>query len=125
MRLYWVAKYSDGSIITQFHDGVEQSASKLSREGLKQFLLVNKSGKVVCSQDLCPGRCFFYRRRTAMGVGVGVLKVMHIIGWKLDDIVSVLFVDESDLSVESSSFSSKAKFKYPIKFSSSDLIVIS
>ena len=124
MKLYWAAKYGDGPIVTQFHNGVEQSSDKLSRDGLRQFLLIDRSGKIVCSQDLYPGRSFFYRRRTAMGVGSGVLKVIHIIGWKLEDIVNVLFVDESNLNIESGDFLSKSKFRYPIIFNNSDLIII-
>ena len=124
MKLYWAAKYGDGPIVTQFHNGVEQSSDKLSRDGLRQFLLIDRSGKIVCSQDLCPGRSFFYRRRTAMGVGSGVLKVIHIIGWKFEDIVNVLFVDEVNLNIESGGFLSKSKFRYPIVFNDSDLTIV-
>lgn len=120
-RVVWVAIYSDGTQTAEYDEkGNGVSSEAIDRQKLREFKLIDKKGRTVVSQEIVPGRCFFYRRRTAMQTGRDVVEVMHMFGWRysiasnvtedgkivqefLDHLV-VLF--ESDMHVEVGSFDS-------------------
>jgi len=134
-KLCWVAQYADGSIITQFDSGEEQTVDKLSRENLRRFSMVDSTSKILCSQDLVPGQMFFYRKRTAMRPGQDIVEIIHIFGWRRatdgnQDSISVLFVYESDLHIEAGGFHHPSRavhpkeWRHPIVWHESDLVPI-
>jgi hypothetical protein len=135
-KLAWAAQYADGSVITQFHEGEEQTVDKLPRENLRKFSVITSDGKVLASLDLKPGQMFFYRKRTAMRPGANVVETIHLFGWRLDmghgvkDIVSALFVYESDLHIECGGFhhplrqARPQEWRHPIKWHDADLVKV-
>jgi hypothetical protein len=141
-RVVWVATHSDGSVITEYdEDGNDVSSETIDHQKIREFKLVDRKGRTVISQDIIPGQCFFYRRRTALQTGKDVVERMHLFGWRypiathigetgevnkeyLDHLV-VLF--ESDMHVEvgcfeadpvdpSENISGRKSWKYPINW---------
>lgn len=121
-RVVWVAVYSDGDQIAEYdEEGNQVSSENIDHERLREFKLVDRKGRTVISQEIIPGQCFFYRRRTALQTGRDVVEVMHMFGWraphsttvKEDGEVEKLWVEhlcvlfESDMHVEMGCFDSK------------------
>lgn len=120
-RVVWVAVYSDGSSFYEYEaDGKNNSSEDIDRERLREFKLIDSKARTVISQEIIPGRCFFYRRRTALQTGRDVVEVMHMFGWRYpvasnvaeDGTIEKEYIDsltvlyESDMHVEVGSFDS-------------------
>jgi len=140
-RVFWAATYSDGNILTEYDDGESISSEMIDHKRLREFSLIDHKNRVVVSQEIIPGQCFFYRRRTALQTGKDVVDVLHMFGWRypigtnvledgtvekeyMDNLV-VLF--ESDMHVEvgcfdsapvdpSANLSGRKSWKYPINW---------
>jgi hypothetical protein len=138
-RVVWVAVYKDGSMITEYdEEGNNISSEEIDREKIREFKLVDSKGRTVISQEIVPGQCFFYRRRTALQTGRDVVEVMHIFGWRFpytssiaeDGKVTKEYIEhlcvlfESDMHVElgcfdaepvdpSTNLSGRKSWKYP------------
>lgn len=104
-RLTWVAIYNTGEVIIQRDDTGFKSSEVLDHSKLYIFHLVDNNDRPLYTLRLKQGQKFFYRSRTAMRAGVGVLDRIHIVGWRDDsDHKSVSFVSESDMHVEVGDF---------------------
>lgn len=140
-RVVWIATYKDGSTICEYDiDGRHISAEQIDRQKIREFKLVDAKGRTVISQDIHPGQCFFYRRRTALQTGRDVIEVMHMFGWrylikdnesKYIENMCVLF--ESDMHVElgafdpnyidpSTNIGGRKSWKYPPQWRAIDTI---
>jgi hypothetical protein len=125
MRLIWAVRYRDATTFNQFQDGRERSTEEIDRSKLHTFSLLDQRGRTVIQQEVLPGQCFFYRRRTAMRAGHGVLDVVHIFGWRLaadKSVRHVCFLYESDFHVELGDFclpgqrGREEAWKHPVEF---------
>ena len=104
-RLTWVAIYNTGEVIIQRDDTGVKSSEVIDRSKLYIFHLVDKDNKPLYSLRLKEGQRFFYRSRTAMRAGVGVLDRIHIVGWRdAAEGKCVCFISESDMHVEVGDF---------------------
>lgn len=103
-RLTWVAIYNTGQVIIQRDEAGDKSSEILDHSKLYIFHLVDKD-KPLYTLRLKEGQKFFYRSRTAMRAGVGVLDRIHIVGWRDDNQNKcVCFISESDMHVEVGDF---------------------
>lgn len=140
-RVVWIATYKDGTTICEYDkEGKNISAEQIDRKRLREFKLIDAKGRTVISQDIHPGQCFFYRRRTALQTGRDVIEIMHMFGWrylidkensKYLEHMCVLF--ESDMHVEMGAFdpnqidpstniTGKKAWKYPPSWREIDTI---
>lgn len=103
-RLTWVAIYNTGEVIIQRDDDGYKSSEILDHTKLYIFHLITNDNKPLFTIRLKPGDKFFYRSRTAMRAGVGVIDRIHIVGWRNDNSKNVSFVSESDMHVENGDF---------------------
>jgi len=135
-KLIWAARYIDGTIVTQFKDGIENSIEKLNRDGLRGFSLITKEGKILFHQELEPGKSFFYRRRTAIETGAKyIVKIIHLVGWTIYNgneqiAMNVCFIYEDDFHIVCGSFKNTNmiekidQFRHAIQPVESDSIII-
>lgn len=134
-KLIWVAKYRDGIEFSQYSDNIEQSSELIDHKKLWILKLLDKSGKVIISQEYRKGQMPFYRRRTAIRPGDNVIETIHILGWriKFDNIIftHAAFVYESDMHIEMGEFrgdnevmTRAEEWQYPITFRNVDEIVV-
>ena len=150
-KVIWMARYSNGQILTEYDkNGEYVNSENIGHADLREFSLIDRKGRVVISQEITPGRYFFYRKRTALQTGRDVVEAMHLFGWRIpktDKIPStvhdlpneedwhvhlcVLF--ESDMHVELGDFdytpidpsediSGRKSWKYPIKWRNIDCV---
>lgn len=150
-KVVWLARYSNGNILTEYdQDGKYVNSEQINHAQLKEFCLIDRKGRVVISQEMVPGRYFFYRKRTALQTGRDVVEAMHMFGWRvpktdvtpesIHDLpnsedwhthLCVLF--ESDMHVEMGDFdykpidpsediSGRKSWKYPIKWRNIDCV---
>jgi hypothetical protein len=103
-KLNWVVIYQNGEIIQQ-KSGEDQllKTDVLDHQQIYIFHLLNGDNPVFTLR-LRPGQKFFYRARTAMKSGVGVLDRIHIVGWRKGEEKQVCFITESDMQVEVGDF---------------------
>lgn len=141
-RVVWVAIYNDGTMITEYDENGDQVSSEdIDHKKLREFKLVDSKARTVISQEIIPGQCFFYRRRTALQTGRDVVEIMHMFGWRFSyassigengevtkeyiEHLCVLF--ESDMHVEvgcfeakpvdpSTNLSGRKAWKYPLNW---------
>lgn len=121
-RVVWVAIYKDGTTIAEYdEDGNQVSSEDIDHEKIREFKLVDSKARTVISQEIVPGQCFFYRRRTALQTGKDVVEVMHMFGWRFpytssigeDGVVTKEYIEhlcvlfESDMHVEIGCFDAK------------------
>tara|TARA_R110000751_G_scaffold86486_9_gene172162 strand:- start:2011 stop:2484 length:474 start_codon:yes stop_codon:yes gene_type:complete len=102
-KLRWVVVYQNGDIIDQSSGKELLKTDVLDHQKIYIFHLLN-GNKPIFTLRLCPGQKFFYRARTAMKAGIGVLDRIHIVGWRKGDDKLVCFISESDLQVEIGDF---------------------
>lgn len=103
-KLNWVVIYQSGEIITQRSDNDQLLKTDiLDHHQIYIFHLLNGDSPVFTLR-LRPGQKFFYRARTAMKAGVGVLDRIHIVGWRKGEDRQVCFITESDMQVEIGDF---------------------
>lgn len=111
-RVVWVATYCDGTILCEYDkQGVNISAEAIDRKKIREFKFIDSKGRTVISQDIHPGQCFYYRRRTALQTGRDVIEIMHMFGWRyLIDASNSRYIEhmcvlyESDMHVELGAF---------------------
>lgn len=150
-KVVWMARYSNGSIMTEYDkDGEYVNSENINHADLREFVLLDNKGRVVISQELTPGRYFFYRKRTALQTGKNVVEAMHLFGWRVpkgdfqpktihdspdDDQwnLHLCVLYESDMHVEMGDFdykpidpsediSGRKSWKYPIKWRNIDCV---
>lgn len=150
-KVVWSARYSNGSIDTEYDkDGEYVNSERINHADLREFALLDNKGRVVISQELTPGKYFFYRKRTALQTGKNVVEAMHLFGWRVpkgdvqpetvhdlpdnnDWNVHLCVLYESDMHVELGDFdykpidpsediSGRKSWKYPIKWRNIDCI---
>lgn len=102
-KLTWVAIYQNGEIIIQKENGMKSSEA-LDHSKMYIFHLVNQNEQPIFTIRLKPGQRFFYRIRTAMRAGVGVLDRIHVVGWRSDNEKCICFVSENDMHIEVGDF---------------------
>lgn len=137
-KLTWLAEYKDGIIISQFDKyGNKISTDDLPRENLRIFKILTNKGKVLFVQELKIGYQFIYRKRTVLRTGKNTVETIHIVGWQKqtadEEVRHISFVYESDFSIELGDFRKESQnnygylsqWKYPIKFSDKDKLIIS
>ena len=94
----WVALYVDGTSLTQYEDGKENSTDTINRSKLLSFSLFSGAGKKIVSLDYYPGDRFFYRRRSMLRPG-GTQSYYQIFGKRFNvngkEEVTAIFVDQS------------------------------
>ena len=113
-KLHWVVVYQNGDIIDQSSGEDELlKTDVLDHHKIYIFHLLNSQNKPIFTIRMCPGQKFFYRARTAMKAGLGVLDRIHIVGWRKGDERQVCFISESDMQVEIGDFVHKED---PYKF---------
>lgn len=104
-KLSWVAIYQDGEITVQKDENGMKSSEVLDHSKMYIFHLVTEEEQPIFTLRLRPGQRFFYRSRTAMRAGIGVLDRIHILGWRSDnDEKCVCFISETDMHVEVGDF---------------------
>lgn len=112
--LMWVAKYRDGSILTQIDNGKEVSFDSIPRHNLWYVEIIDSKTAVVLAYEFYPGMRPFYRRRTAIVPGQEPV-VMHIVGsrTKVGDqmITQACFISESTLRVDVGDFRKEGEKK--------------
>lgn len=106
-HLMWVAKYRDGSVLTQIKDGKEVSFDTIPRQGLWYVEIIDTKTAVVLSYEYYHGMMPFYRRRTVMTPGHPPV-VMHVLGsrMKIGEQIhtQACFISESTLRVDVGDF---------------------
>lgn len=103
-KLFWVARYTDGTVYPQHIDGIEQSTQNIDKSRLASFCLYDIGGNKLIEQKYKTGQRFMYRCRTALKAGQDVIERVHIIVNETDLSRYVVFVFESDLHIEISDF---------------------
>ena len=69
-ELYWIANYSDKTVLRQFFDGKENSYQDIDRNRLERFDLLDwDTNKPVYSLYLREGQRLIFRRRTLKQIG--------------------------------------------------------
>jgi hypothetical protein len=128
LRLVWIVGYRDNTTFNQFDGGQERSTEEIDRSKLQSFSLVDRdNGRVVISQEISPGQCFFYRRRTVLRSGQGVADIIHVLGWRLavdKNVRHVCFLYERDFRLELGDFCAPPRLggaghnagKHPVEF---------
>ena len=85
MQVRWVAKYSDGSVVHQYADGVERSYDTLpDRDRITAFAVYDQeTRKSILTLHLDPGQKLIYRRRVEMKSDRTVpVEVCYLVGWR-------------------------------------------
>jgi hypothetical protein len=103
-KLHWVVVYQNGEIVDQASGKELLKTDVLDHQKIYLFHLMNNDNKPIFTLRLRPGHKFFYRARTAMKAGIGVLDRIHIVGWRKDDQKQVCFISESDMQIEVGDF---------------------
>lgn len=110
----WVAKYRDGSVLTQISKGDEQPFDSIPRNGLWYVEIIDHNTAVVASYEYYPGMMPFYRRRVSMTPGQEAV-VMHILGSRQliegQMVTNACFVYENTLRVEVGDFRKEGERK--------------
>lgn len=79
---YWRAVYNDGSFLNQYNDdGTNNKYPDIDRVKLEFFELWNGE-KLLFRLHLEEGRRLIYRRRVGVAMGVGVTRVIYLVGWQ-------------------------------------------
>jgi hypothetical protein len=93
----WRATYKDGTVFDKSKDDA-LSVDRLDRKQLKQFELVNQTGKSLMTLHLDPGQRLIYRMRGDLDRGTGKDLVCHLLGWQQtvggQNVQSILYVFE-------------------------------
>lgn len=103
-KLTWVAIYQNGEVIIQREENGMKSSEVLDHSKIYIFHLVTDDDRPIFTLRLRPGQKFFYRARTAMRAGIGVLDRIHILGWRKEDEKAICFVSETDMHIEVGDF---------------------
>lgn len=112
--LMWVARYRDGSVLTQISEGKEVSFDSIPRQGLWYIEIVDSKTAVVLSYEYYTGMMPFYRRRTVMTPGRPPV-VMHVLGSRIKKDGQILtqacFISETTLRVDVGDFRKEGEKK--------------
>ena len=123
-KLNWYAKMSDDSTTNK----EEINFKDLDKSKLRSLIIADTNNNIIVTQYYSIGQIPFYRTRTIMKEGVGVIDRIHILGWlssKDFDIRHVVYVYESDNRIEIGDFNmTNHPFSAYITFSNQDLVSV-